>query len=359
MRPINITYNNLSAEERIIAVQRLTALWAFIECGLGGALHALQIPFTGLVVGGLAVIIIIFIAKVSGKKYSQILKSVIIVLIVKAMVSPHTPLPAYVAVCFQAFMGFTIFSLFSINFISILLLAVIAMIESAVQKLIILTLFFGESIWKSIDIFIEFIGQQIGLSHANGSQWVITIYLTIYVTGGICIALLAFKTLKKISVENKIMALSDDTIFDKEHFFRNVKKTKNCRNKLLLFTIVSITISVILLIFSPQIKEGWLKVLKSICWTLTAIIAWYMILNPLFTKFIQVTLRKKQSRYSEEVLKILSLLPVLRHLTIRAWKKSSLHKGRERWQYFIITLLHWALTYTDYNVSDPPLKNQL
>lgn len=85
----NITYNNLSEQERIAATQRLTALWAFMECGFGGVLHALHMPFTGLLVGGFAVIIITFIAQISGKKDKQILKSLLIVLIVKAMVSPH------------------------------------------------------------------------------------------------------------------------------------------------------------------------------------------------------------------------------------------------------------------------------
>jgi hypothetical protein len=78
------------------------------------------------------------------------------VLIVKAMVSPHTPFPAYIAVSFQGFIGFVLYSFLGINFYSIFLLATITMIESAIQKLIILTLFFGKPLWKSVDVFIEF-----------------------------------------------------------------------------------------------------------------------------------------------------------------------------------------------------------
>jgi hypothetical protein len=37
---------NLSKEQKLAAISRLTALWAFAESGLGGVLHALQIPFT-------------------------------------------------------------------------------------------------------------------------------------------------------------------------------------------------------------------------------------------------------------------------------------------------------------------------
>ena len=40
-----ITLNN---QKTFIA---LTALWAFVEAGLGGFLHALHLPFTGIVLG--------------------------------------------------------------------------------------------------------------------------------------------------------------------------------------------------------------------------------------------------------------------------------------------------------------------
>ena len=165
MNSTHINYSNLSAEQRITAVQRLTALWAFCESGLGGLLHALQIPFTGLVVGGLAVIIITFIAKISGHKYLQVLQSLLVVLVVKAMVSPYTPFPAYIAVSFQALVGFLLFNLFQVNLLSIFLLSTIAMLESAIQKLLILTLFFGRSFWKATDDMMDFIamGTQVEL----------------------------------------------------------------------------------------------------------------------------------------------------------------------------------------------------
>ena len=48
------TLQNLSVQEKNIALQRLTAVWAFVECGIGGLMHSLKFPFTGLVVGGFA-----------------------------------------------------------------------------------------------------------------------------------------------------------------------------------------------------------------------------------------------------------------------------------------------------------------
>ena len=109
----------LTKEQKQNALQRLTALWAFTESGLGGIMHALQIPFTGLLVGGMAVIMICLIAEFSEHTYKEVLKSVIIVLIVKAMAAPLTPVTAYIAVSFQAILGFVLFSLLRVNYISI------------------------------------------------------------------------------------------------------------------------------------------------------------------------------------------------------------------------------------------------
>jgi len=166
---------HLSSEQKRLAVQRLTALWAFSESGLGGVVHALKIPFTGLMLGGFAVIIITLIAHFSDKGYKQILQSLIIVLLVKLAVSPHTPFPAYIAVFFQALLGFVLFSLLHVNFLSIFLLSTVAMIESVVQKFLILTLFFGQAIWKAADELVKYIGKQFSINVSNGDYWIVGI----------------------------------------------------------------------------------------------------------------------------------------------------------------------------------------
>ena len=53
-------------------ISRLTALWALSEAGLGGILHALQSPFTGLFVGGFAIILISLIAYFADDKWETI-----------------------------------------------------------------------------------------------------------------------------------------------------------------------------------------------------------------------------------------------------------------------------------------------
>lgn len=347
----HINYSNLSPEQRIIAVQRLTALWAFCESGLGGLLHALQIPFTGLVVGGLAVIIITFIAKISEHNYSQILQSLLIVLVVKAMVSPYTPFPAYIAVSFQAFVGFILFYLLRVNLLSILLLSTIAMMESAIQKLLILTLFFGQSFWKATDEMVDFIAKQIGVHSINGSQWLIAIYLLIYLLGGIFIAMMAYKIIKGFSADSKA-----EILITTEIPILALSKRKNIRNKLWLTIIIMLILSASLFLFAADAKQGWVAVVKTVSWTMSVIMIWYMLIGPLFTRFILWVLQKKESRYSESVTRTLSFLPVLRSLTVMAWQKSGEYKGWTRMQFFCSTLLHWSLVYSESPAVAPPLN---
>lgn len=350
-----ITGNSfLSREQRLNAVERLTALWAFTECGLGGIMHALQIPFTGLLVGGMAVIMICMIADMSDHNFKQVFKSAVIVLIVKAMVSPHTPFPAYIAVAFQALLGFGLFSLFRVNFFSIVLLSTIAMLESAIQKILILTLFFGESLWKAMDSMIALLAKQFGSTVANGSYWIVGIYLLLYLAGGFLIAILAWRTIKSFKTENSvfILDLSNELNMDQLHVKQCVQK--NNYKKLWVLIFIMIALSAILFVFAGDNKQGWLAVAKTITWTLSAILIWFMLIGPLFTRAIQKLLQKKESRYSDEVLKTLSFLPVLRKLTALAWQQSRLYRGFSRWNFFFAALIHTTLTYSETARSPVP-----
>ena len=86
-------------------IDKLTALWALNESGLGGFLHVFNTPFTGLIVGGIAILLISLIAYYAENKWQAIFKALVIVLIIKMAVSPYSPFGAYVAVSFQALFG--------------------------------------------------------------------------------------------------------------------------------------------------------------------------------------------------------------------------------------------------------------
>src|SRR5258705_13134205 len=87
---------------------RIITLWVLCEAMLGGVIHALKIPVSGLIVGSAAVICICLIAYyIPGK--AVIIKATIIVAIFKMILSPQAPVLAYLAVFFQGGMGELLF----------------------------------------------------------------------------------------------------------------------------------------------------------------------------------------------------------------------------------------------------------
>ncbi len=344
---MNTGYKDLTEEQRHTAVHRLTALWAFTESGLGGIMHALQIPFTGLVVGGMAVIIISIIASISKNNLNQLLKATMIVLIVKAMVSPYTPVTAYIAVSFQALLGYALFSFFPVSFFSILFLSSLAMMESAFQKLLVITLLFGSSFWKAMDEMLAFIIKQFGISYSNGSQWIVGSYLVIYLVGGVIIAWIAHTIIRDLFIQRNTLVLDSIEKINNEIYTGSIEKRKKGYTKLWALIFMLVVLSVVLFFFAADEKQGWLAVAKTVSWTLSAILVWFMLISPLLTKLIQRLLQKKQSRYSEEILRTLSFLPMLRQLTGLAWQKSRLYSGFNRWHFFFSAMVHWSLTCSD------------
>ena len=109
------------------------------ECGLGGMLHAFKSPFTGLTVGSIAMVLITLICYYSESPWKTMTKSLIIVLIIKMLVSPHSMISAYFAVSFQAILGSFLYKTFGVNYLTATLLAVVGLVESALQKVISLT----------------------------------------------------------------------------------------------------------------------------------------------------------------------------------------------------------------------------
>ncbi|NJO01984.1 MAG: hypothetical protein HC880_10070 [Bacteroidia bacterium] len=123
------------------------------------------------------------------------MKATLFVLIIKALVSPHTPLPAYLAVSFQGVMGALIFSQIQNMRLAAYVLAVIALMEAAIQKILIMTLLFGHSLWKAADAFVSWVLQQFGWiaqgEQVEGAWWLISTYLGIYFISGLVVGYLA------------------------------------------------------------------------------------------------------------------------------------------------------------------------
>jgi hypothetical protein len=324
-----------------LAIQRLTALWALSESGLGGILHAFRLPFTGVVAGGFAIILLTLIAHFAQKPAQTILKSLMVVLIIKAMVSPHSPVMAYLAVSIQAFLAAGIYTLLGIRFLSITLVSLLAMWESAVQKLLILTVFFGKALWEAADEWVGYVAKQMNLEVSNGSFWIAGIYLGIYTLAGVLVSVLTYKLWFRIK-----HGLLPDPVHVQQFSHeteQKIKKSSSTSWPWLLACLAAILAT--LYLSEGDDSNAWIKVAKTMSWSLASIFIWYIVLNPLLLKLTRLYLKKKQNQYAEDVGQILQLIPALRGLAGKAWAETKHENGLKRLTAFISLFIFWSLLW--------------
>ncbi len=310
----------------------LTALWALNETALGGLLHALKIPVTGFFVGGFAVLIIGLLA--NGKQsWSIILRSMMVVLLIKAAASPHSPPMAYIAVAFQGISGALFYSLLPHRFASILF-AVLAMVESCLQKLIMTTLIFGQRFWKALDslaadVFNLFSWQP----NVQISLWIVIAYTVVYATWGLILGIWILRLPAQIEKRKTLyqnLPLGDD-----------IPEIQRKRHKLKIFALgwISLVLYTILMFITAREGQKWQQALFSILRALSVLLFLWLAVKPLLTYIIQRWLGKKKHQYSKTVNHILEFLPGWKGKIFPLYRFiGQQHKGIQKYREFVLAL---------------------
>jgi len=333
-----------------IAVWKITALWAFSEAALGGILHAFKIPFRGVFVGGSAAILISLIAYFSDSR-GTILKSTLLVILIKGLVSPHTPVTAYFAVLIQGTLGEFLFFQKRFFKLSSLLLGILTMIYSSTQKILILTIVFGNTLWESIDEFFSFVIHQFiaGENNLNikASYVIVGIYLGLHIFIGFLVGIFAGRLPIHINEVNNSKVIDLDIMEDSIVEIERNRKRKHKRwwqrpTGLLLFIFAAAM--VILSYFYPELGQN--KVYEIGVMLLRAIVImliWYTVLGPFLLKHLRKYIKKKQNNYSTEISRIVDSFPRIRSIVSYSWNISSTEKGIKKIKTFIIYLLSMLL----------------
>lgn len=348
--------SSVSAESKdLIAVWKITALWAFSEAALGGILHAFKIPFRGIFVGGSAAILISLIAYFSQQK-GAVLKSTLLVILIKGIVSPHTPITAYFAVFLQGFLGEILFYNKRFFKFSALVLGILTLLFSSMQKIIILTVVFGNTLWESIDQFAIFIVNKFfdqgGSFNFSFSYILVGVYLSIHVIVGFMVGLFAGKLpfwIEDVIEENGI----EITAFQDSNF--DITKKKKRKHKrwwqrpsgIILFSFAAVM--VVLSYIYPEFGSNKAYEIMIMMLRATVImVVWYTLIGPLLLKYLRRFIKNKQNIYSTEIIKIVDAFPHLRGLVSYCWKISSAEKGYRKIKSFIIYLTAFLLI-TDFD----------
>ncbi len=330
-----------------LAVKRLTALWAFSEAALGGVLHAAKVPFTGLFIGGVAIILISLIFHFSEKK-TDLLKSTLLVILVKGLVSPYTPLAAYLAVFIQGMLGYALFNTIKSNQLASVLLGFFAMFFASMQKIIIYTIIYGNTLWESIDLFGTAVLRTFGAAETSDNSFrlsymLIGVYVFIHLTGGLTAGFIGARV--PFWIKDSLSAnlqLKDLIVEPGDSSINKTKRRRVWWKKKSFYLMISLAITFFLMsILIPGIEDD---IISSILYMFVRasliILVWYNILYPFVSKFVKKYLAKKSSKYKENLDEILILFPHFKGLIKYSWHMSrNMGKIKGIKQFISITLV--------------------
>ena len=311
-----------------IIYYRLISLWVICEALLGGIIHGLKIPVSGLLVGSFAVVCISLIAWYVPVK-GAIIKATIIVAIFKMMLSPQTPPPAYIAVFFQGLLGELLFWNRRFYTISCILLAMLALLESGLQRILVLTIVYGNDFWKAINNFINGLTKQKQVTNYSlliGGGYVLLHLITGFLVG--CWASLLPRQISKWRNKkqyeigfDEITLLAMPTV---------IKRRRRIKKGLFIIWLLLIGLYV-----QSYFKMGTPLLpshiaLKILLRSLIIVLGWIFIVGPLLKQLLHAWLKKKQTRSQEDVKEVLRLLPATQQLIVKSWKRSAGYSGWKR-----------------------------
>jgi len=327
-------------------VERLTVLWALNEAGLGGLIHALRVPFTGIVVGSTAVVLIALIAYFAEQKGRAILKAMVVVLLIKAAASPHTPLPAYGAVAFQGLAGSFLFGFLPSIRLAALLLGLLALWQGAVQKLLVLTILYGSSLWESVDAVGRWIMEWLGSGPGGLSPtvWFLTLYLGYYTLGGLITGWLAGSIPNEIEEALRSPPPPRPPLGEEAPALPTAPTRKRWwrRAPFRGGVFLAVLLGILILVYPGQ--AGWVRGLRVMARALLVLVVWIVVIRPIGIALFRRFRRREQSVYGAEVLRALEQFPALRQAAGEAWRRSGSAGGFRRWKRFLVELILFSLT---------------
>jgi hypothetical protein len=294
-------------------------------------LHLLHIPLTGLLVGSSAVIFISLIAHYSNNK-SSILKATLLVLIIKFIVAPFTPLPAYFSLFMEGLLGLFFYNILNLKRSASVLLGFSILLFFSIQRIFTYTILFGITLWESLDLFADFIFKQFALTSnlkISFSYSLISAYVLIHIIVGIIAGIVANK------IPNWVENFSYNIEFEKikiEKGNNNLWYKKKTRITFIILTLLLILLSYTTIVLDSNLL---LNITIMIIRSIIIMLLWYFFIAPYAEIFVKNILNKKRIKYSTEVENIFNLLPEIGALVKYSWEEATKKRGVGRIKLFI------------------------
>ncbi|MEZ4910498.1 MAG: hypothetical protein R2774_06520 [Saprospiraceae bacterium] len=309
----------------------IVTFWAVTECGLGGLMHAFKMPFTGIIVGSIATICLFLISKYSQNKSKSIIEATAIVVMIKLIVSPHSPWQAYVALLFQSSMAILFLTGKSINSFQSVLFAVINQVESAVQKILIFILIFGQSFFKSLDSSMHQVVGYFGMHLEVSLVYPMFIF---YVFVHFIVGIILGTWLTKIEKQLAEIKINTEKLPEKGTLLLN--------NRYSFFIWVIGLVFTVILVYLVDSQKAIFVMLRVVLVTLVFI----YLLTPVVKFLIKKVFRNTTNQAS--VSQILQNLPLtLEHYNKYLTYANAQYTGVSKIKYFILILIYASMQNDD------------
>ncbi|MBN1345722.1 MAG: hypothetical protein JXQ73_23720 [Phycisphaerae bacterium] len=217
----------------LTAEAKLTALWALSEGGLGGILHAARLPLKGVILACTATVAICLITRVTGKRTAA-LRAALLVIAVKAVLAPHSPATAHLAVLNQALIGTLCMTILGPSLIGCVLTGALCLTETSLHQLLWATLLGGTDLWTALDdLLIR--GQRWTFGRVlvtEPARWMVFLYAGLHVTMGVlagAVAWLLPRLANRILARHKALAASSPATVDSASSQQGPKRSRRGR----------------------------------------------------------------------------------------------------------------------------------
>jgi nucleoside-triphosphatase THEP1 len=319
---------------------RLIALWVVCEAMLGGIIHGLKLPVSGLLVGSCAVVCICLIAWYIPSRYA-IIRATIIVAIFKMILSPQAPFPAYIAVFFQGMLGQLLFFNKKYFRVSCIVFAILALLESGLQRILVLTVIYGNDLWVVVNDFINGITKQ---KHAyNYSLFLAGAYAFIHLITGVIVGTWVAGIPTRIASWENIPGYVAGSPASRANESGRRKFFKKA------WFIIYVLLVALYIQSSFHIGEPLLAAaapLRILIRSSIIILSWIFIVGPVLKFMLHRWLAKKQGRVKEEIAAIADMLPGMQSIIQSSWEFSSRKQRLARLKLFARSVLVRTISST-------------
>lgn len=330
-----------------LLLPRLVALWALSEALLGGVLHALKLPVTGLLVGGTAVVLLTLLGHYSPRR-GAVLRGLLVVLTIKALLSPHTSPNAYLAVAFQGLLGELLSWSRALPRLRGLLLGVLTLVESAGQRVLTLWLASGGGSDLAV-VFNAFVRELLGTAARHDyALWLVGLYFALHALAGAALGWWAGGLPARLpGLVQRYAWLHlrpDDDEADEEETTVDAPPALKRRRSPMSQLLLGLWLAGLLLWLAARL--GWEPAVAANQHRLGGLLlrsllvygAWALLLGPLLTRQLRRWLTRPRGRWAADLRQTLALLPTTRQLVTRCWRHSAGYRGLARLRWFGRTL---------------------